>query len=156
MKTFDQIREGFVSAAQRRAVWASKADGGKGHPDNKKKKSKKEDTEKLDEISPELMTRYAKKAIPQQFKKHQDARSGGHNYMTKTGGDDKAKKSQAQADRRKKGIDSVRKRMDPKDKGQSKTGRASRPQGGLRPGKGSSYQVNPSKVGGFKSKYLDQ
>ena len=33
--------EGFVSAAQRKAVWASKADGGKGHPDNKK--SKKED-----------------------------------------------------------------------------------------------------------------
>lgn len=44
MKTFDQIREGFVSAAQRRAVWASKADGGKGHPDNKKK-SKKEDSD---------------------------------------------------------------------------------------------------------------
>ena len=36
MRTFDEIREGFVSAAQRRAVWASKADGGKGHPDNKK------------------------------------------------------------------------------------------------------------------------
>ena len=44
MKTFDQIREGFVSAAQRKAVWASKADGGKGHPDNKKK-SKKEDSD---------------------------------------------------------------------------------------------------------------
>src|SRR6056300_1310135 len=42
MKTFKELREGFVSAAQRKAVWASKADGGKGHPDNKKK-SKKED-----------------------------------------------------------------------------------------------------------------
>ena len=42
MKTFKEIREGFVSAAQRKAVWASRADGGKGHPDNKKK-SKKED-----------------------------------------------------------------------------------------------------------------
>ena len=41
MKTFKEIREGYVSAAQRRAVWASRADGGKGHPD--KKKSKKED-----------------------------------------------------------------------------------------------------------------
>jgi len=39
MKTFDQLREGFVSAAQRKAVWASKADGGKGHPDNKKEDS---------------------------------------------------------------------------------------------------------------------
>jgi hypothetical protein len=42
MKTFKEIREGYVSAAQRKAVWASRADGGKGHPDNKKK-SKKED-----------------------------------------------------------------------------------------------------------------
>ena len=44
-KTFDELREGFVSAAQRKAVWASRADGGKGHPDNKKKKSKKEDSD---------------------------------------------------------------------------------------------------------------
>jgi len=49
MKTFKQIREatkkdeGYVSAAQRKAVWASRADGGKGHPD--KKKSKKEDSD---------------------------------------------------------------------------------------------------------------
>ena len=46
MKTFDEIREGYVSMAQQRAVWATRKDGGKGHPDNKrkKKKSKKEDT----------------------------------------------------------------------------------------------------------------
>ena len=49
MKTFKQIREaakkdeGYVSHAQRKAVWASRADGGKGHPD--KKKSKKEDSD---------------------------------------------------------------------------------------------------------------
>lgn len=30
MKTFKEIREGYVSAAQRKAVWASRADGGKG------------------------------------------------------------------------------------------------------------------------------
>ena len=42
----DSTDEGFVSAAQRRAVWANKADGGKGHPDNKKK-SKKESTQYL-------------------------------------------------------------------------------------------------------------
>ena len=35
--------EGYVSMAQQRAVWATRKDGGKGHPDNKKKKSKKED-----------------------------------------------------------------------------------------------------------------
>ena len=28
--------EGYVSAAQRKAVWANKADGGRGHPDKKK------------------------------------------------------------------------------------------------------------------------
>ena len=32
--------EGYVSAAQRKAVWANKADGGKGHPDNKRKGKK--------------------------------------------------------------------------------------------------------------------
>lgn len=40
-KEDDEMKEGFVSAAQRKAVWASKADGGAGHPD-KKKKMKKE------------------------------------------------------------------------------------------------------------------
>jgi hypothetical protein len=42
-KTLDiEGTEGYVSNAQRAAVWANRADGGKGHPDNKKKKSKKE------------------------------------------------------------------------------------------------------------------
>ena len=36
--------ENYVSNAQRKAVWANKADGGKGHPDKKKKES-------VDEIS---------------------------------------------------------------------------------------------------------
>jgi hypothetical protein len=31
----------YASAAQRKAVWANKADGGAGHPDKKKKKKKK-------------------------------------------------------------------------------------------------------------------
>ena len=34
--------EGYVSNAQRAAVWANRADGGKGHPDNKKKSKKNE------------------------------------------------------------------------------------------------------------------
>ena len=43
MKKFDKIRdEGYSSMAQQRAVWATRKDGGKGHPDNKKK-SRKED-----------------------------------------------------------------------------------------------------------------
>ncbi len=44
MKKLKDIRDGYVSHAQRKAVWASKADGGKGHPDNKKKKKMKEST----------------------------------------------------------------------------------------------------------------
>ena len=40
-KTLDiEGTEGYVSNAQRAAVWANRADGGKGHPDNKKKKLK--------------------------------------------------------------------------------------------------------------------
>ena len=34
---------GYASNAQRKAVHANKADGGKGHPDNKKGPSKKKD-----------------------------------------------------------------------------------------------------------------
>ena len=34
-------QEGYVSMAQQRAVWATRKDGGKGHPDNKKKGKKK-------------------------------------------------------------------------------------------------------------------
>ena len=64
MKTFDELREGFVSAAQRKAVWASRADGGKGHPDNKKKKSKKEDVQELDTST---LISYRKKANKQRF-----------------------------------------------------------------------------------------
>jgi hypothetical protein len=33
-------QEGYVSMAQQRAVWATRKDGGKGHPDNKKGKKK--------------------------------------------------------------------------------------------------------------------
>lgn len=35
-KKESEKEEGYVSAAQRKAVWANKADGGKGHPDKKK------------------------------------------------------------------------------------------------------------------------
>jgi len=38
----EETYENYVSHAQRKAVWASKADGGKGHPDKKKKVAKEE------------------------------------------------------------------------------------------------------------------
>ena len=66
MKTLDEIREGYVSMAQQRAVWATRKDGGKGHPDNKrkKKKSKKEDVQELDTST---LISYRKKANKQRF-----------------------------------------------------------------------------------------
>lgn len=59
-----KMKEGFASAAQRKAVWATYADGGKGHPD-KKKKMKKEEVELEEGKMKELVT------------KHMDA---GHDY----------------------------------------------------------------------------
>lgn len=37
-----EVEEGYASLAQQRAVWATRKDGGKGHPDNKKKTTKEE------------------------------------------------------------------------------------------------------------------
>ncbi len=108
----------------------------------------KKESQELAELSPELLTRYAKKAIPQQFKKNDAAKSPINR------GTEKGAKLQKTADKRKKGIDSVRKRSSPNDVGQHKTGKASRPHGGMRPGKGTSYKQKPA--GGFNSKYLDQ
>lgn len=85
MKTFDQIREGFVSAAQRKAVWASKADGGKGHPDNKKKK--KEDTsDSVKELDTSTLVSYRKKANKQRYSNNISKRT------QRTDGVDKANK----------------------------------------------------------------
>lgn len=57
-----KMKEGFASAAQRKAVWATYADGGKGHPDKKKKKPVKEESEQIDELSKDTMGRYINKA----------------------------------------------------------------------------------------------
>lgn len=48
-KSDKSMGEGYVSMAQQRAVWATRKDGGKGHPDNKKK-TKKESVN-LDELT---------------------------------------------------------------------------------------------------------
>ena len=66
--------EGYVSHAQRKAVHAAKADGGKGHPDNKK-----EEVEQVDELDKKTLGSYIKKAGPDavkqtaQAKRHSDA-----------------------------------------------------------------------------------
>jgi hypothetical protein len=53
----EKMKEGFASAAQRKAVWATYADGGKGHPD-KKKKMKKEEVELEEGKMKELVTKH--------------------------------------------------------------------------------------------------
>ena len=89
MKTFDKLREGFVSAAQRKAVWASKADGGKGHPDYKKKKSKKEEvkTEDSDAVKAFLAKGGKIKKLPpakaQGYHGKDDPGKGMHGMMDK-------------------------------------------------------------------------
>jgi len=54
---------GYKNAAQRKAVHANKADGGKGHPDNKKGPSKKEDI-KIDPKNKGKFTAWVKKNMP--------------------------------------------------------------------------------------------
>jgi len=67
-----QTDEGYVSLAQQRAVWATRKDGGKGHPDNKKK-MKKEEVE-LDEV---LKPSMGVKAYIDDFTKSDDPRFKG-------------------------------------------------------------------------------
>lgn len=56
---------GYASAAQRKAVHANKADGGKGHPDNKKGPSKKEKGDiSIDPKNEGKFTRWVKKNMP--------------------------------------------------------------------------------------------
>ncbi len=55
---------GYKSAAQRKAVHANKADGGKGHPDNKKGPSKKKNDISIDPKNEGKFTSWVKKNIP--------------------------------------------------------------------------------------------
>ena len=74
-------KEGYVSMAQQRAVWATRKDGGKGHPDNKKKKSKKED---VNEISKKTAAAYISKASRDTYQLGQ--RQGAANAIAGAGG----------------------------------------------------------------------
>ena len=65
-------KEGYVSMAQQRAVWATRKDGGKGHPDNKKKNKK----ENVNELSKAALSRYVKAADADKSKKHVKADVG--------------------------------------------------------------------------------
>ena len=68
----EKVYEGYVSLAQQRAVWATRKDGGKGHPDNKKKKMKEE--VEIDEASKGPMDpeKKAKSAIDTILKNHEE------------------------------------------------------------------------------------
>ena len=55
---------GYISDAQRKAVHANKADGGKGHPDNKKGPGKKQDDIEIKKGNQGKFTAWAKKNMP--------------------------------------------------------------------------------------------
>ena len=58
--------ENYVSHAQRKAVWANRADGGKGHPDKKKKKNESYDPSIHQEGTP-AADKHARKITPGQI-----------------------------------------------------------------------------------------
>ena len=73
VKNHDKLMgEGYSSFAQQKAVWANRKDGGKGHPDNKKKSKK----EGVDEISRDDMVKKVSSTIganvPTMLTKHDD------------------------------------------------------------------------------------
>ena len=80
-------KEGYVSMAQQRAVWATRKDGGKGHPDNKKKKNKKED---VNEISKKTAAAYISKASRDTY--HLGKRQGSADAIDRLGGSHKDQK----------------------------------------------------------------
>ena len=103
-----KMKEGYVSAAQRKAIWANYADGGKGHPDNKKKKKMKkegyvptadEPTEHDKKTAQKVRDMMAKEKKPvkeaaeRQISRDEFHKAGGHqNRMQHTTGDEKNKK----------------------------------------------------------------
>jgi hypothetical protein len=103
-------KEGYVSMAQQRAVWATRKDGGKGHPDNKKKKSKKED---VNEISKKTAANYIGKASRDAYFKGRD--QGQVDAISAVGGShpqqDYKKSPERKAAMRMRGIDRATKRL---------------------------------------------
>jgi len=55
--------ENYVSHAQRKAVWANRADGGKGHPDKKKKTEGTHGPEGVGKAWPDYANQFAKKKV---------------------------------------------------------------------------------------------
>ena len=56
----EEVEENYVSHAQRKAVWANRADDGKGHPDNKMKKEEMDSDKKE---TPPFEGPYSKKKV---------------------------------------------------------------------------------------------
>jgi len=101
-------KEGYVSMAQQRAVWATRKDGGKGHPDNKKKKNKKEDVQ---EISKTLAKNYIGKAARDMYHKGQQQATA--DAISKLGGPNKSykKSPERKAAMRVRGMDRATNRL---------------------------------------------
>ena len=79
-------REGYVSMAQQRAVWATRKDGGKGHPDNKKKKKTEDVNEGKDHVSSNHAMHYHETEAEK--KDHADYMKKKHGVKTTYHGED--------------------------------------------------------------------
>lgn len=102
----EKMKEGYVSHAQRKAVWANRADDGAGHPDKKKKMKKEgyvptadEPTEANKKVAQKIRDMMAKEKKPvkeaaeRQISRDEFHKAGGHNNRTQyTTGDEKNKK----------------------------------------------------------------
>jgi hypothetical protein len=102
----EKMKEGYVSHAQRKAVWANRADDGAGHPDKKKKMKKEgyvptadEPSEKDKKVAQKIRDMMAKEKKPvkeaaeRQISRDEFHKAGGHsNRAQYTTGDEKNKK----------------------------------------------------------------
>jgi len=106
-----EVEEGYVNLAQQRAVWATRKDGGKGHPDNKKKKMKNEaveqsDTEEKNEMAQTQLhfIGYAVKEIIEFIKMGGEVEEWYQNKLSKVHSDIESLHSYVEGEKRRTGM----------------------------------------------------
>jgi hypothetical protein len=107
-----KLSEGYVNLAQQRAVWATRKDGGKGHPDNKKKMKKEEvEAEQSDTMEKTEMAQtqlhfigYAVKEILDYIKMGGDVEEWYQNKLSKVHSDIESLHSYVEGEKRREGM----------------------------------------------------
>ena len=112
MQHVKKLTEGYVNLAQQRAVWATRKDGGKGHPDNKKKMKKEEvEAEQSDTMEKTEMAQtqlhfigYAVKEILDYIKMGGDVEEWYQNKLSKVHSDIESLHSYVEGEKRRAGM----------------------------------------------------